>query len=95
MFSQIVQFRLMVEADADHFEALIDQMITWLQQRSGFIGYQLFRTGRDGIDLIHWQDEASCRAGLAAFLETGLAQALMALCESECSSFFGTCRRNV
>ncbi|WP_255990745.1 antibiotic biosynthesis monooxygenase [Chitinolyticbacter albus] len=93
MFSQIVQFRLLAATEVDHFEALIDEMIAWLRAQPGFAGYQLFRAGRDGIDLIHWHDEAGCRASLAAFIETRLAQVLMALCEPQCNSFFGACRR--
>jgi len=93
MFSQIVQFRLTAEADADRFEVLIDEMAVWLRTQPGFVGYQLFLKEQDGIDLIHWRDEASCHAGLAAFMATGLAPALMALCEPEYRSFFGACRR--
>ncbi len=89
MFVQIVKFRLRPETSRDTSLHLTQQMIAWLENRTGFLTYELYEGAEDWSDRIAWEDETCAQAGLKAFLATAIAKEMVPLVEEGYSSFSG------
>ncbi len=89
MFVQIVKFKLRPEVSRDTFLHLTQQMIACLEDRPGFLAYELYEGSEYWSDRIAWKDETCAQAGLKAFLATAIAKELVPLVEEGYSSFSG------
>ena len=89
MFVQIVKFKLKPDASRELFLELTEQMIAWLNSRTGFIAYELSEGTEFWSDRIVWKDQGYSQEGLNDFMTTAIAKNLLYLVEGGYSSFFG------
>lgn len=89
MFVQIVKFKLKPGSSREVFLDLSGQMVAWLQNRAGFVAYELYEGDPSWSDRIVWEDRESAKKGLQGFLATDIAGQIIHLIEDGHSSFFG------
>ncbi|XZG70145.1 hypothetical protein ACTSKR_16085 [Chitinibacteraceae bacterium HSL-7] len=77
MFAQIVRFRLRDSHRVQPFLGLVEQMKQWLALQPGWMDYQLYLSHGEGIDVLVWRDEASCRAAAKAWADQPWALPMM------------------
>lgn len=90
MFVQIVHFKLKPEASAQQFLAYTSEMVDWLRQQEGFLGYELCEGTDSWSDRLVWENKKFAESGSRRFLDTKLAQDLTALVKDGYTAFFGS-----
>ena len=89
MYVQVVKFALKPGASSQHFLALTEEMLAWLKQQEGFLGYELYEENGVWLDRVVWQNKTAGEAGLRNFLTTPLAAKIIEFVEDEPQVFFG------
>ena len=89
MYSQIVVFKLKQDSSRELFLEYTKQMISWLQQQSGFVSYELYAGLDNWSDRIAWDNEEFALDGLKKFRETDIARKLIHLIDKDYNCFFG------
>lgn len=89
---QIVVFRLVPDADREAFLRVTEQLVDWLREQPGFVGYQLYEGQQDWADRLEWDTSAHAEQARRNFTATEVYADLITYLADDYRSMIGHLR---